>query len=78
MNLTTTRAERTACAGQCIALTQRSLNQTTNVGAGRFFGVADGPGHACDEVQRDRCPVQTQDETFGMVLLGIGYDSTVA
>jgi hypothetical protein len=77
MNLTTTRAERSACAGRAIALTRIYANTTIDADC---VYRADAAQDACvhDEARRDRRSVQTDDAVLGMVLLGIGYDITVA
>jgi hypothetical protein len=78
MNLTTTRAAHTACAEPGIALRRLNLNEAVEPQCDRRSNGSHDGFSAADEVQRERCPVLTENELFGMVLLGIGYDSSVA
>jgi hypothetical protein len=74
MNLTT-RAEQTACAEPGLAL-RRLYRQSTNEPAQEVR--APHHGSSADQVQRNHFSDLTASERLGLVLLGIGYDSSVA
>jgi hypothetical protein len=75
MNLTTTRAAQTACAEPGIAL-RRLYRQP--IDAPERDQRSMQHGSAAGQVQRDSSPDPTASERFGFVLLGIGYDSSIA
>jgi hypothetical protein len=77
MNLTTTRAERTACAGPDIAL-RPFYNPTSEPEVRHPSPDAHVPGSSVSDAESGHRSVQTDDETFGMLLLGIGYDTSIA
>jgi hypothetical protein len=77
MNLTTTRAGQTACAEPGLAL-RRLYNLSIEPGLRQESHEDRGHASSLSEDRPAGLPVQTDDERFGMVLLGIGYDSSVA
>jgi hypothetical protein len=75
MNLTTTRAEPTACAGPGIAL-RRLYRQPTNEPEQELRTMHDAS--SVHQVQRDGDLDLSESEQFGLVLLGIGYETSIA
>ena len=74
MNLTTTRAERTACAGPGIAL-RRLYRQPTN--EPEQEPRSKHHGSSTSQAQRDDLSELKDSERLGLVLLGIGYDTSI-
>lgn len=74
MNLTTTRAAKPASAEPNIASRWLYLNtiNTPNSGA-----QVHEHGSCPHQATSERSVVVSEHESFGMVLLGIGYDSSV-
>ena len=77
MNATTTRAAKTACAEPGIAL-RRLYNTTSEPEVRQPSPDAHVPGSSVSDAESGHRSVQTDDETFGMLLLGIGYDTSIA
>jgi hypothetical protein len=75
MNLTTTRAAQTACAEPGIALRRLYLQPTDEP---EREDRAMHHGSTANQVQRDNTPDLTPSERLGLVLLGIGYDTSIA
>lgn len=75
MNLTTTRAEQAACAGPGFA-PRRLYLQSTDEPTREHHATGDGSN--VDQVQQGDHPDLTASERLGLVLLGIGYDTSVA
>lgn len=77
MNLTT-RAAQTACAEPGFASRKLHLNEAIEPKCARRPNGSPDCVSATSEVQHGCCPVQTENQRFGMALLGVDYDSSVA
>ena len=75
MNLTTTRAAQTACAEPGIAPRGQHPNTAIEPGLGPRSGDHGPNANGVQDVGR---LAQPANEALGLVLLGIGYESSVA
>jgi len=78
MNLTTTRAVQTACAEPDVASRRLQLDQTIELRSGQRLGISRDCNVAAGQVQDSNCPSRMESDLLGLVLLGIGYESSVA
>ncbi len=75
MNLTTTHAAQTACAEPGLAL--RTLYRQPTPASERKQRAVQHRSPAND-AQQLPSPAATESERLGLILLGIGYDTSVA
>jgi|GEM_PF-4094481 len=78
MYITMTRAAQSACAEQSFALRRIHYNPSVESDRPQRSSDAHGVCVTTVEVRREGRPAGTEDEALGMVLLGIGYETSIA
>ncbi|MEX1158695.1 MAG: hypothetical protein WEC79_07190 [Thermomicrobiales bacterium] len=78
MNLTTTRAAQTACAEPGFASRRSCWAATIELNSEWSAPVACERATPANDDRPSAQPITSESERFGLVLLGIGFDSSVA
>ena len=78
MNLTTTRAAQTACAEPGFASRRSCWATQIRSNSGRSVPVVHEHDAPANDAQSAAQEITSESERYGLVLLGIGFESSIA